>query len=216
MTQLRRWTTILGLALFALLTVVATAEAQARTTRPRPGYDQPDSDRSGRYSDRYDRSRGDSRVVALARELEDASRHAASVAERRNRREERAVTDSFFRFEEAARRFARSVDRNGNGARGEFDRLAARYYELRRDFSRYHGPQDVRAAFHRINAPMEEIYRTYTGRDLYRDDPHRGANGRYGQQRGYDRSDGRYEDDRGRRDERGARDTRTVIPRRRN
>ena len=211
MKQLRRWTTILGLALLAFTAFAVTAEAQARTTRPRGDrYERPDYDRNDRG---YERNRGDSRAYSLARELEDAARHAADVADRRTRRDDRGITESFFRFEEAARQFSRAADRNGNAGRGEFDRVAARYYELRGAFSRYHGPQDVRAAFHRINRPMEELYRMYTGRDLYRDDPNRGGNARYGQQRGYDR----YDDDRWDRDDRGnrgARDTRTVIRRR--
>ena len=72
MKQLRRWTTILGLALLAFTAFAVTAEAQARTTRPRGDrYERPDYDRNDRG---YERNRGDSRAYSLARELEWASR----------------------------------------------------------------------------------------------------------------------------------------------
>jgi len=146
-------------------------------------------------------------VALLAHRLDDSAFHAYRLSSRQEPRY-RQVNAAFARLSEAADDFHRVVESGRYDAyRAEraFDLLADRYYELRGEFRNFHGSSRVRAAFHDINEPMERLYWTYTGRDLYRDDPnvrhgwgsggvrdpHRGDRGgpRYD-----DRYDGRYDD----------------------
>ncbi len=132
-------------------------------------------------------------VAQLAFRLEDATRYGSDVADRTSYGRyggDEAVVDAFYRLEDAARVFADRVDRGnlrGNRDDRAFRDVVARYYELRGEFRSFHGPIRVREAFHGINDPMERLYRIYTGRDLYRDDPNvRRRASRY-DRRDYDR-----------------------------
>jgi hypothetical protein len=178
---------------------------------------------SAEHERRYDRSRDREHVARLAHDLENASHDAYRLAARRGRGDHQ-LDAAFARMRDAAAQFHRTVESGRYDARDTdraFDLVADRYYRLRGEFGQYHGPRDLRTAFHRINEPMERLYRTYTGRDLYRDDPYARSQGRYDDHDRYGRYDdhGRY-DDRGRHDDGRGRDgdrggaVRTRVPRR--
>lgn len=184
---------------------------------------------SAEHERRYDRSRDRDDVARLAHDLEDASRYGHRLSTRRGRGHDRQLDAAFARLSDAAAHFHRTVESRRYDARATdraFEAVADRYYRLRGELRHYHGPRDLRAAFHRVNEPMERLYRLYYGRDLYRDDPYARGNGRYDDHRRYDdhdrygdrgdrHRDGRYDRgrDRGRDDDRGGA-VRTRIPRR--
>jgi hypothetical protein len=151
MNQLRHRTPILSFLFVAALAALLAVPAQARHDDPRD-------------------------LVRFAADLERAADDAGRLADRVNHRSgpEAAVTDGFYELADAARRY-QQVARRGDST-GAFDAMVNRYWDLRADFRHYHGPDSVRRAFHRVNAPMEDLYYGYTGRDLYRDDP--GVRGR--------------------------------------
>lgn len=179
------------------------------------------------WADHLDRRQSE-RLAGLAYDLEQAAHDAYHVTHEYAygpvawdlMRDFQALERAASRFSEEAR-YARSPEQ----ARRELDRLADRYYEARRTFRGFHGSTHVRQAFHRINRPMEILYRSYTGRDLYRDDPYIRQAHRYerprtrGRERGEDR---RLDRDRGRRlddhgdhddhDDRGGRGVRRRRP----
>lgn len=130
-------------------------------------------------------------VARLAHQLDDAAYHADRLSRFRSPGYH-AVDAAFARLSDAASEFHRVIESGDDPYRAEraFERVAARYYDLRGEFRHFHGPDPVRAAFHRINTPMEDLYRIYTGRDLYRDDPHA--------RRQVQRRSPRYDDDAGR------------------
>lgn len=111
------------------------------------------------------------RYADLAYQLDAAAYNAYRLSDRRSSRD---LDAAFERFNDATDRYLDTVNSRRAGA-NEVDRSFAlvtrRYYELRGEFSHYHGGRDLRSAFHRINTPMERLYRAHTGRDLYRDDP---------------------------------------------
>jgi hypothetical protein len=165
------------------------------------------------------RQRLDPRTVDdLARRLDDAAYDAHRLSTRRSYGyDDRYLDAAFARLLDAAESFHRATGSrrfDTNASRRSFDNLAARYYELRGEMRYYHGPRDVRVAFHRFYEPMERLYRIYTGRDLYRDDPNlriAGQRGARGHQGSWDGDDDRHGDAR-RGDDRGA--GRTRVPRR--
>jgi hypothetical protein len=176
---------------------------------------------SAEHERRYDRSRDREQVARLAHDLEDASDDAYRLSARRGRGD-RQLDAAFARMRDAAAQFHRTVESGRYDARDTdraFALVADRYYQLRGEFRDYHGSRDLRSAFHRINEPMERLYRTYTGRDLYRDDPYARNQGRYDDHDRYGRQDdrGRYDDhgryDDGRDGDRGGA-VRTRVPRR--
>jgi len=118
-------------------------------------------------ADHESRARYDD-VSGLAAQLDDAAYDAYLLSERRSFA---SLDEAFNRFAEATQRFRESARYDSRAAGRDFQHLARDYYELRGEFRYYDGPGDLRRAFHRINAPMERLYRNYTGRDLYRDDP---------------------------------------------
>lgn len=124
-------------------------------------------DASAQYQRRYDRG---NQVAHLAHELDDAAYQADQLS-RHQSPGYHAVDAAFARLSQAANDFHRVVEtgRDAYGAERAFDRVAERYYDLRWELRVFHGPDYVRAAYHRINAPMEVLYRHYRGRDLYRD-----------------------------------------------
>jgi|GEM_PF-3876708 len=152
------------------------------------------------------------RLAGLAYELEQAAHDAYHLTHeyaygpiaRDLMRDFQALERAASQFSEEAR-YARSPQQ----ATRELHRLAERYYEARLTFRGFHGSTHVRQAFHRINRPMEILYRSYTGRDLYRDDPYVRQAHRYerprtrGRERGEDR---RLDRDRDRRLDRPGRD----------
>lgn len=126
-------------------------------------------------ADHFDR-RGSERIADLAADLaraaDDGYQLTRRLAYARHSNDEDLMRD-FRALERAVDRFHRATlrARTPFEARREMQEVTDRYYELRGTFGSFHGSVRVREAFHRINAPMEELYRLYTGRDLYRDDP---------------------------------------------
>lgn len=115
------------------------------------------------------------RLAGLAHDLEEAAHDAYYLTHRYGHGPvARDLLRDFRSLERAANRFHEEAHyaRAPYEARRELHRLAERYYEVRYTFRRFHGSSHVRQAFHRINRPMEVLYRFYTGRDLYRDDPY--------------------------------------------
>ena len=152
-------------------------------------------------------------VARLAQQLDDAAYHANRLSDRRSRGQDRHVNGAFVRLNAAANDYHRIVDSGRFDARDAeraFERVVARYWELRGDFRHYHGPTDVRQAFHRVTGAVADLYWVYTGRNLLDDEPRaRGAarHDRY-DDRGYD---DRY--DRDRRDDRDRERARRTRPR---
>lgn len=179
--KLQRFASALSFASLLALALLAPAAAA--------DHERGDYDRG--YDRGYDRVHG--QVARLAYELDDAADHAAHLSRRSHGYH--AVDAAFARLSDAAYDFRYAVE-SGDAYRSEraFERVAARYYDLRGEFRHFHGPDHVRAAFHRINTPMEDLYRIYTGRDLYRDDPH----ARHRVERRAPRHDDRHHDRRGR------------------
>lgn len=118
------------------------------------------------------------RLAYLAHELEVAARDAAYLVHERgygrHGHTAHKLNQDFKALERAAHRFYEQAHyaRSPYEARRSFRRLANLYYEARLTFRGFHGSTRVRQAFHRINTPMETLYRFYTGRNLYRDDPY--------------------------------------------
>lgn len=115
------------------------------------------------------------RIAGLAHELELAAQDAYHLTHEHGRGyTAHELRRNFEALERAANRFHEQAHhaRSPFETERDFRRLADRYYETRRTFRGFHGSTRVRQAFHRINTPMESLYRVYTGRDLYRDDPY--------------------------------------------
>lgn len=115
------------------------------------------------------------RVAELAHELELAAYDASHLTRQYGHGyTAHELTQDFEALERAANRFHQQAHdaRSPFETERSFRRLASSYYETRRTFRGFHGNTRVRQAFHRINTPMESLYRFYTGRDLYRDDPY--------------------------------------------